>query len=112
MAEFATEAVLSLDHVAIENDAAAITRTHNVGNRGLAAVRAKDRVVAPKRCRVGVVQVRNRLSQLAGQALADIKPCPLRMHKVRRPTRAQPSSRTRWTRSVEANGDHVVEGNA
>ena len=112
MAQFSAESVLALHDIAIENDAAAISRTDHDRNRRLAAVGSKDGIVAPERSRIGVVQIAHRPAEFVPQARTDIESRPLRMDKVCGTPDAELARCTGRAGCVEPYSDDVLNRNA
>src|SRR5690242_13765967 len=68
--------------------------------------------MAPERSRVSIIQIDHRLTDTRCKGLADIKSSPVRMHKVRRTSRAEYARRTRRTRSVQTDSCDIGKSNA
>src|SRR5262249_29757310 len=112
MTKLPAESILALHHIAIKDDAAAIARADDDGNRALLPMRSEDGIVPPECRRIGIVQISYRLPQTMRQTFADIKPCPIRMDKVRRSSRAEPTRGAGGSRRVPTNRHHVIHGDA
>src|SRR3984885_6195827 len=108
VAEFTTESVLALHHIAVEDDASSIARTNDVGNRSFAAIGAKDGIVSPERRCIGIVQIGNWFAQFVCQTLADIESRPFRMHKVGRTPGTELARSTGRAGSIKADGYDVI----
>ena len=102
MAEFSSESVFALHDVAVEDDASAVARTDDVGNRCFAAVGSEYRVVSPERGCIGIIQVGHGHAELVRQTLADIESRPLGVHKVGRTSRTEQPGGTGRPGCVEA----------
>ena len=112
VAEFAAEALAAVDHVAVDDHAAAEAGADDGRKRGFAAIAAEEGEVPPEGAGIAVVEVRDGLAEAIRQVRADIVAGPIGMHEVGGAARAEHAGAAGRTGRVEADGDDVGECNA
>ena len=102
MAQLAAESLSALNHIAIQNDAAAEACSDDHRDRCFFSGSSKNIEVTPQRASISIIQIADRFAEPLRQALANIVFRPIGMHKIRGAFGAKFSGGTRRPRRIQS----------